>query len=1572
MKRYYKILRFILVTLIIVILAVPAILYTALSLPPVQRWLCEAAENELSKLIATDIDIDHVQISPFSRVTLHGVTLTDSAGQSIAEISKLGAGININSYLFKDLITIDYAEIIGLNAHIQRDSIGAPLNIQPIIDALKPKDKSKPPTKFDFQINTVVLRTSAISYDVLSEAKKESVFDHNHIAINNLRADIQLPQLKNNDFIVNLRRFAFDEQSGFSLKNLSAWLHISEKQLGLKNLILTLPNSELKLNNQQIAINGFNQLPAALLQHPIDLHLLEGSHLAISDISPFMPQLSDLNMTFDTELHLCGTANDIEIKNFNLSHNPSVDIAISGNIENLLDTTATYGVSVNIPQLKAKIDAPKAIATATKFATIAPELRTILSNLAAVDLTASLSGNKSYGNLSTKIQSSKVGTIEAIADYSRPLRAKGISATHLTGTIAAQNFSGAELMSGLNNALIGLTDFNGQLEFDITTKSKKIPEGTAQIGVESATFRGLTVSNLSADASNTNGLIEASAFVENSQLFADIQATAEIESTEKKLDFKAEIENLDINRVKQPTINTPQTISLKAGGSLAGTNIDDISGHIDIESLLMQQPGRPDLSLRNISVASTRHADADTITLQSEIADATIAGRYHLSTIVPVAKTIIARTIPVLTGEMATQTFESNEATDLGFNVLNYAVTVKDLEPLSPLAKLPVKILDPVKINGGFNSQLGRMDIRLLAPYLQQGNKIIENTSLQAGIISADSVTDPADGYMYFTTTLPTKKGLATVITTTDVSNNQADTRVEWKIDRERNFSGDISISAIFSRNDENNNLHTDIHINPSKAVFNDTVWTVDPAQITIEGKEIDVTGFRAWRDRQSITMSGRASENPADTITLNLENISLDYVFETLDIPTAMFGGNATGTFYATELLTGKPVAYTPCLNVQGMTYNYSLLGDAKIKSHWDNDRKSVAIIADIHQNNDRHSYVDGEIFVTADSLDLSFKADRLNIGFLKPYMAAFASDVKGYASGDARLWGNFKLIDMIGDIYGEDVGLTIGFTNCTYTTTDSVKLRPGSIDINNLTIHDAYGNPAKLNGRVRHKCFKEPEFDFRITEAKNLLVYDVKENTEHPWYGRIFGNGGATITGAPGIVDIGVNMSTAANSTFTFVLSDALSAQDYKFITFRDRDQAKKDSIAAANALPPAVAKLKRELEAKQGVGTSSAYSMNFNIDINQQALITLVMDPVGGDRIKAYGDGNLRMSYDSANEDLRMNGTYTLERGSYNFTLQEIIIKDFKINSGSSITFLNDPYAAQLDLVAKYQVKANLTDLDESFLEDKELNRTNVPVDALLIVKGDMRQPEISFDLDLPTLTPDTKRKVKSIISTDDMMSRQVLYLLALNRFYTPEYMNNSSHGSELASVASGTISSQLSNILGQISDNWAIAPNFRSDRGDFTDMEFDVALSSSLLNNRLILNGNLGYRDKSLNNNSFVGDFDIEYLLNSSGTIRLKAYNRYNDQNYYYKSAQTTQGVGIMFKRNFDSMFSFLNPLFNKKEEKSDSTAAKIDSAIIQKSVEATVNSSTPDSIPSGGVPNTKSEPQNADSDFLQFK
>jgi hypothetical protein len=77
----------------------------------------------------------------------------------------------------------------------------------------------------------------------------------------------------------------------------------------------------------------------------------------------------------------------------------------------------------------------------------------------------------------------------------------------------------------------------------------------------------------------------------------------------------------------------------------------------------------------------------------------------------------------------------------------------------------------------------------------------------------------------------------------------------------------------------------------------------------------------------------------------------------------------------------------------------------------------------------------------------------------------------------------------------------------------------------------------------------------------------------------------------------------------------------------------------------------------------------------------------------------------------------------------------------------------------------------------------------------------------------------------------------------------------------------------------------------------------------LNNRLIINGNFGYRDNPLANTNFIGDFEAEWLLNRSGDIRLKAYNETNDR-YYTRTNLTTQGIGIMYKKDFNKWSELL--------------------------------------------------------------
>ena len=177
-------------------------------------------------------------------------------------VSKLGAGISLKDFIADRRIIVTYGELIGLNGHVTRPDKDSPTNVQFIIDAFKPKD-DKPSKPFDVQVQTVVVRQSSLTYDVLDQPRKPGQFDVNHLAISNLRADLSLPQLKNNDFDVRVKRLSFNEGSGLELKRLSTNLHITDKALDVKDIKIQLPRSDIRFDDMHVEYTSLKDLEAS-------------------------------------------------------------------------------------------------------------------------------------------------------------------------------------------------------------------------------------------------------------------------------------------------------------------------------------------------------------------------------------------------------------------------------------------------------------------------------------------------------------------------------------------------------------------------------------------------------------------------------------------------------------------------------------------------------------------------------------------------------------------------------------------------------------------------------------------------------------------------------------------------------------------------------------------------------------------------------------------------------------------------------------------------------------------------------------------------------------------------------------------------------------------------------------------------------------------------------------------------------------------------------------------------------------------------------------------------------------
>ena len=1492
MKKGYNVFRAILFTLLIIAVALPFTIYVALSTPWGSEILRNTAQTELTKLLGTEVSIGDVEVMPFNRIVISDVAANDDYGSRAAEIHQISARFELMHFIKTRRIVIDYAAIDGLNAKIYKKSAREPLNIAKIIERLSSKDTTKQKAPFDLAISTVTIRNASASYDVLDAQRTPGRFNANHIAVSGLALTAYAPQISNDSVHVDLQNFTCHEASGLDISGLEACVRYTTRSLSVEGLRLKTPGSELSFAPIAIAFNNPQELKLVGRETPINAVLKKGSHITPADFKAFVPLLEAFDSPVFVDFDISGTAAKADINSFNINtmHFASpLSANIEGSVCNILNINQANTDKLTIT---AKVPA-RAITEALSF--LPPEkklkIQQPLSQAGNVELSAAVKGSLSRIQASAGIRTS-AGSIEA----------EGVANRLSSGQYAINadaSVRNVEIGRFINQPRLGAV--SSDIAADVTV-GKKTVFGNVDMDITSLAYDGRIFSGITLNANaEADKQFNLSAEIDNSYGRMALMARGSYNSNDPRISLSATLLNADAGALglkKYETYRLSGNISAEMAGQIGGS----LNGFAELKNIRFRdsEDTRPPLDFNNLFVSIDTQNQPNNLTVGGDFINGHLDGHLNIYTLGRECKSIIASVMPALFPANAA---DADVADIQNSNDFTFEFTIASADKLTQFFNSPLQIVYPVNIDGSMNYADGSMELTADALYLQQGGKIIDNT-----VANVDFNRDNKRGSVYVSTHMPTQKGPMALVAALSAANNRIDTKINWIIERSKPINGDFSFSTLLGR-DELNAMTADVNFNRSDINFGSDTWTIAPSRITWKPKELTVTDFVMRSGNQAIHINGSATDSPDSQLTASLLNIQTVKIFETLDIDNALIGGEATGNAIIRNLFGSQPEVACNDMYITDISYNYCVLGDAALSAKWDYDTKSVLLDADITEPEGKRSRLWGSITPAGEKLDINIDADHVRIGFLKPFMKAFAADVDGYASGTAHLFGTFKYIDMTGDLYAEKMGLKIDFTNTWYyAENDSIHIKPGVINIKDIQIKDTNGNTALLNGFVRHTFFKEPVFDFRITNAKNFLCYDIPSGRDAKWYGHILGNGKASVSGRPGVVNIGVDMATAPGSKFTFVLSDTEEADEYTFVQFRDATpHTDIDDIIAADPLPAAVREYRdRELAKALAKSAPSDYNMDFHVDITPDANIVLIMDPVGGDEINCVGKGNLRMTYASAGNDLHMYGIYTIDRGKYNFTLQDIIVKDFKIKDGSSISFLGDPYAATLDIKAVYNVNANLSDLDESFLNDRDLARTNVPVHAVLMAKGDMRQPAVSFDLEFPTLTTDIDRKVKAIISTEEMMNRQIIYLLALNRFYTPDYMQTTK-GNELFSVASSTLSSQLSSMLGKLNNNISIAPNVRSDRGDFSDLEVDLALSGSLLNNRLRLNGNFGYRDRTVNTNQFIGDVDIEYLLNKAGTWRLKAYNRYNDQNYYLRTAQTTQGVGIMYKSDFDNMF-----------------------------------------------------------------
>lgn len=1460
------------------------ILYTAmyitLTIPSVKIYIADKIETALCNFLETKVSIGDIRVFPIGRAIINNLVILDRDNNPLLLASRGDVSFSIIA-IFSGALEFDNININNYAITLNADRVNNTSNYKFLIEKLSRKGAIS-----SVKIRSLLLSEGSLNFNITKEVDGKSITDT--IAISNIQLNSAIRHINKDSINVSLRGLKFNESNGLALKEISFNYISNNDSACLTRFKLETNRSKLLIEEAKANIAGVNNWSEFADMAILNI-CIEAENITLSDFKGFVPRFEKFNTPISLNCSIGGVINHLNLEDFSLNYGGDL-ISVSGNasLDNITSNIDNAFIFGKVDKFSAMPNGIISIAKSLSKRDFKGD--DVIKNIGKIGFTGEISGFLpklvTFGKVSTKH-----GNIDADLMITR-----GNQVT-FNGNISSNGINIGEIIP---NKGLGNIGFKLSLN-EVSAYNNK--DGYVAGDIFDFEYKEYRYSNFKIDGNYSGSKYSGLVHLVDSNAVISIEGKVDLSNRDRMFEVNLKGKGIDVNALNLTEKYANSQMDFDIVVDILGNNIDNTDGSIFIKEFMFANNDTI-FERKNASIYVSNSVSPQVIEINTGVVDGVISGKYSFKTLKNSFAAIVKEITPSLYIES-----EKLVAVDNNFS---FDISIPETSLLTQTFELPFCINDEVSIIGNYHDNSSYFSLLCNIPSYN-----IKRSKLRGGSIALERLNNTVTLDVHSSIINKLGKEIS-VDVNSYIANDNADIDISWCHEDSTLFSGEIITSTAFSKGNNSPNFNISIH--PTNFVVKSEVWHIAEANMFIDdNKEIEINSFEVGSDNQFLKLNGICGADADKSVNVDILNLDLSYIFDVLNRPNIVFGGLATGSIDLNAVMSSEPQLYTKSLFVKEFSYNYCVFGDLTASTEWVNSDKKIQILGDVKQVDKPEvpdTRVVGQVFPTADSLHFSFEAHKTPVTFLRPLTQKIMSNVDGYGSGSINLFGRFKALNVTGRVFAEDFSFGIDYLNTTFSITDSVYLDMDKIYVKGAPIKDPYGNSGSVDFELQHKNFKQLLYNVDIHNLNNFLLFNQTPQLNPVYYGKVFGTGSGTIVGDSSYTFIDISAKTNEGSNFTFVLSDMTDAADYQFITYFDKDTVgvKRNSF----------------IDGEDSNKKPHNIRLNIQVDATNDVPITLVINESTNDNITARGEGGMRIEYDS-NDYMKMYGTYTISEGKYSLNLQDLISKEFIVDAGSRLSFRGDPTDAELDLTAYYAVQANLVDLDESFNLETELSRTTVPVHTVLDLSGNLQQPDFKFDLEFPTLSQNIYRRVRSIINTDDMMNRQVLYLLAISKFYTPEYMNvGQTNSNELASVASSALSSQLNNILGQISDKFNIGTNFRSDKGDFSDLEFDVMLSSQLLNNRLIFNGNLGYRDKSVSSNSFVGDFDLEYLINKSGTIRLKAYNHYNDKNYYLKSALTTQGVGVMFKKEFSDIKGlFTSPKRKKRrEDKANSSNSEV--------------------------------------------
>jgi hypothetical protein len=1469
-----------------VILGIITLLYGILNMPSVQETVKEHIVTELKAKLNTELGIEKLHFQPFNTLELENIYILDLQNRQLLNAGKLYARINLFSLLRKDIV-VTAIRLGDFELNLSKETADAPLNIQFIIDAFKPENDSGH-SAIDLKINSINLNNGCFCFDVEDKpANSPTLFDANHIQLSDIQAHLALKSLKSDSLNIQLNQLSMKEKSGFSIGNLALRLVSQGKKMQLKGFKLETAKSLLQLSKCDIDLSNAGS-PAKLGDISLDC-AISSSYITPKDIAVF----SDALKNFDDRIYLnclvSGTVNDLDITKLSLDYGDKMQLLANTNIVNLLCADSLY-LSGNVSSFH--ITGAGIEGLVNNFSADRKILPPEIANLGTVSFNGNISGYlkklRAHGIFQTD-----PGSVVANLDFGFAPQ-PGFE-SFFTGSISSEQFMLGQM---LKNDLFNELSFKLDINMEKHAHTNLIGKIKGTVG--HFDYRGYPYRNIELDGIYDGPKMEGKLSLNDENVSLAVNGLFDFSKKQPTLNFMAKLRNLRPDKLNLSEKYANTSLSLNMDANFTGKDIDNADGYLQVDSLRFFRGGDL-LRLNKILLEASGELDSRKLEITSDIVNGSVSGKYSFLIIGESLKQTLHPYLPALIENSASKQADKIEDCDLNFNF-----TVNNTETLSRILDLPFTIYSPAKIIGFYNNSYNKFRTEVFYPSGKIAGTTVKSVYLLAEN-SKEKINAAVTGLFIGKNNVQNDVALNIAA---DAEAVKAD--IDLTNNSKQKFEVALAATAKFIKEDSHSPLLAEIDILPRKMVLNDTLWMIEKSHIRAGDGGISINNLTVRNTiiSQSVTVNGAYYQsNPQDTLKVELNKINLEYLFNTLAIDALSFGGAATGTLNVSNN-NGAPFPHIN-LTVDGFQFNKAPLGRLNLYSELEEKTGNILLKGTILNDERRQTGVNGYINPAANELSINFDANRLNLAFLNKYTSSLFNNIAGLGTGRVRLFGDLSDVTVEGKALVENGKLGIKLLNADYTFSDTIYLRKDLIYFNNMTLYDQYNNSAQVSGRVAHNYFSDFAYNIELV-GSNFLLYNVTEKQNPTFSGRAFVSGLGSVRGDEQAVNIDARFQTNSKTSIcmNFMKTDI---NNYSFITYKTDTHPTDDSLSHAAPV------LEKAIKTDSGMDVN----MNFYINATPEATVELVMDPVGGDKLNASGSGAIQFVWGTKTAP-KLYGTYTIDKGSYNFTFQKILERCFNIQNGSAILFQGDPFRANLDVTASYKVNANLKDLDQDLA--RNTGQTNIPVECVLNISNELQHPNIGLDIALPTADPEVQRQVKNLLNNQDMINRQMVYLLLLSKFYTPDYFNVEQRTNDFASVASATLSSQLSKILSRIDNRWQFGTNIRASDANFNETEVELLMSGQLLNDRILFNGNFGYRsfDNSASSTSeiqqdaLIHDIDVEVLLNRIGTWRLKVYNHYNEKYYITRSdkSQQTQGVGLLYKRDFDS----LSDLLNAKEKK----------------------------------------------------